>query len=157
MLGANRPPGGEAPAPSALGNGHGHVGLSVGLDLLERQSPGLERCRTQTGTPPSHCMGLAGSQPVPHAVAQSSDPDLPASRTEGERWGLVEPSGWAGTSKELILRPRTWQVLRTAYDRGSVPQAQASAPKGPKPGWESMVCHFPAEGPSQGKDQWCCL
>lgn len=82
MLGADRPPGGEAPAPSALGNGHACVslvGLSVGLDLLGRQRPGLERCRTQTGTPTWHSKDLAGSPPVPHAVAQSSDPHLPAS------------------------------------------------------------------------------
>lgn len=53
----------------------------------------------------------------------------------------MEPRGWAGTPKELILRPSTWQVLRPAYDKG--PCAEAPAPKGP--GGRDL---------SQGTDPW---
>lgn len=58
----------------------------------------------------------------------------------------MEPRGWAGTPKELILRPSTWQVLRPAYDKGPCSEAPALAPKGP--GGRDL---------SQGTTRGCCL
>lgn len=62
LLGADRPPGGEAPTPLLweVDSGVCPCGLSMGLgDLFRRQSPGLERLRASQ--PTLHCTGLARS------------------------------------------------------------------------------------------------